>query len=151
MDGEDNITLSEGRGPTSSGLCVTVSEGACRKANSTHRKFTRRSMQDYAGVPSRENEGYWLAVESDRGVGPDTVHASGRRLSESRMRANLTSSSMWQGMETRTCPRRHPLTLPANPYNAGLLVYPGPGFGKNDRNSMSGPLNSIGSPLSILQ
>ena len=55
-------------------------------------------MQGYAGVPSRENERYWLAVESDKDVGPGTVHAPGRRLSESRMMANLTYGSMWEGM-----------------------------------------------------
>jgi len=30
-----------------------------------------------------------------------TLKAEGRRLSESRMRANLTYGSRWQGMETR--------------------------------------------------
>jgi RNA-directed DNA polymerase len=41
------------------------------------------------------------------------LKAAGRRLPESRMRENLTSGSMWQGMETRlTMPRRHSLTLP---------------------------------------
>src|SRR3989304_2960626 len=61
-----------------------------------------------------------------------TLNAAGRRLSESRMRENLMSGSMWQGMKTRqgdgtealseemesngsATPksRRHPLTLPA--------------------------------------
>src|SRR3990172_9770338 len=60
-----------------------------------------------------------------------TLKAAGRRLSESRMRENLMSGSMWQGMKTRhgdgtealseemesngsATPksRRHPLTLP---------------------------------------
>jgi hypothetical protein len=64
----------------------------------------------------------------------NNLKAPGRRLSESRMRENLMSGSMWQGMETRqgdgtealsqeteingsATPksRRHPLTLPANP------------------------------------
>ncbi len=100
-DDKDNITLSEGRDPTSTKSSETVSEGACRKANSTHRKLTRRSAQDYAGVPSRESERYRLDVESGKDIGTETVHASGRRLSESRMRANLTYGSRWQGMETR--------------------------------------------------
>lgn len=43
-----------------------------------------------------------------------TLKAARRRLSESRMRENLTSDSRWQGMETRTHPRRHPLTLRAD-------------------------------------
>ena len=44
-----------------------------------------------------------------------TLKTAGRRLSESRMRENLTSGSRWQGMETRrTMPRRHSLTLPCD-------------------------------------
>ena len=61
------------------------------------------------------------------------LEAPGRRLSESRMRKNLMSGSMWQGMKTRhgdgtealseemesngsATPKsmRHPLTLPAD-------------------------------------
>jgi len=68
-----------------------------------------------------------------RSMRSQALNAAGRRLSESRMRENLTYGSRWQGMETRIwCGqlrhsqrkqrvnrlprlslRRHPLTLPA--------------------------------------
>jgi len=43
------------------------------------------------------------------------------------MRENLTSGSMWQGMETRRMPRRHSLTLPLDggdslPFSGILLA-----------------------------
>jgi hypothetical protein len=53
-----------------------------------------------------------MAVSKKAGLA-EILKAPGRRLSESRMRENLMSGSMWQGMETRhTMPRRHSLTLP---------------------------------------
>ena len=42
--------------------------------------------------------GVLLQSRNVRGI---TSKAAGRRLSESRMRENLTSGSRWQGMETR--------------------------------------------------
>jgi hypothetical protein len=41
-----------------------------------------------------------------------SLNAPGGRLSESRMRENLTYGLMWQGMESWLLPWRHPLTLP---------------------------------------
>ena len=38
-----------------------------------------------------------------RGMQDMALKAPGGRLSESRMRENLTYGSRWQGMETRTC------------------------------------------------
>src|SRR3990172_11963656 len=70
-----------------------------------------------------------------------TLNAAGRRLSESRMRENLMSGSMWQGMKTRqgdgtealseemesngsATPksRRHPLTLPADKWDSARFL-----------------------------
>src|SRR3990170_4756742 len=70
-----------------------------------------------------------------------TLNAAGRRLSESRMRENLMSGSMWQGMKTRqgdgtealseemesngsATPksRRHPLTLPADKWESARFT-----------------------------
>jgi len=71
----------------------------------------------------------------------ETLKAPGRRLSESRMRENLTSGSRWQGMETRIrCRlvrhshgngeitgmpnlnlRRHSLTLPVDALEAAWI------------------------------
>jgi len=79
-----------------------------------HPKKTHEKVgADYAGKPNRESEGYKLYVVSDRGIDAGTVHAIGRRLSESRMRETLTYGSRWQGMETRIINlKRYSLTLP---------------------------------------
>ena len=46
VDSKDNITLQEGRNPTSAASSGTVSDGACpKRANNTHRKLTRTSAQ----------------------------------------------------------------------------------------------------------
>src|SRR3989337_2561091 len=69
-----------------------------------------------------------------------TLNAAGRRLSESRMRENLMSGSMWQGMKPRhgdgtealseemesngsATPksRRHPLTLPVDLWDSAAF------------------------------
>ena len=45
--------------------------------------------------------GAGLMWQADKAAVTGTTKASGRRLSESRMRENLTYGSRWQGMETR--------------------------------------------------
>jgi len=44
--------------------------------------------------------GAGLMWQADKAAVTGTMKASGRRLSESRMRENLTYGSRWQGMET---------------------------------------------------
>ena len=64
----------------------------------------------------------WIGILlPTRNMCGQTLKAPGRRLSESRMRENLMSGSMWQGMETRISssnPRRHPLTLPPDRWDS---------------------------------
>ena len=72
----------------------------------------------FSGLDNSTWTGLLLPTRSMCG---QTLKAIGRRLSESRMRENLMSGSMWQGMETRRSwfnPRRHSLTLPADRVNA---------------------------------
>ena len=101
MDSEDNITWQEGRDPTSTVPSGEVSDGACpKRANNTHRKLTRtpaQAMPESQAKAALDSGLVWQAEKEERAR---AVQATGRRLSESRMRANLTSGSRWQGMET---------------------------------------------------
>lgn len=102
-DGWDNKTHSEGRVSTSTKFSEEVSDGACRKANSTTRQITRTPAQTI--LESQETDLkrldlIWQVTEKVETM--NVLNTPRRRLSESRMRENLMSGSMWQGMETRT-------------------------------------------------
>ena len=112
--------------------------GACLKRPTTPPgkpgQGTRTQAQAMPESQKAETElsGTDVAV-SKKARAEETLKAPGRRLSESRMRENLTSGSRWQGMEIRqgdgtealsqetesngSAPpksRRHPLTLLAD-------------------------------------
>ena len=57
----------------------------------------------------------------NRSMCGQALKAAGRRLSESRMRENLMSGSMWQGMETRVARPQAPFPDPT-PANAAGQV-----------------------------
>ena len=110
------------------------------KANHTHRRITRTSARTMPESQKAEAGlcGTDVAVSKEARA-EETLKTIGRRLLESRMRENLTSGSMWQGMETgqgdgtealseemesngSATPksRRHPLTLPADQTGGGF-------------------------------
>ena len=113
-DGQDNITCSEGRVSALTTLSEEVSVGACRKANHTQRQNTRTPAQAILGGQKELTASSGLILCGGRGkkyaknallpkrkMRIKALKAARRRLSESRMRENLTSGSRRQGMETR--------------------------------------------------
>ena len=72
-----------------------------QRANNTRRKLTRtpaQAMPESQAEAALDSGLMWQAEKEER---VRAVQATGRRLSESRMRENLTYGSRWQGMETR--------------------------------------------------
>jgi len=93
----------EGRVSTSTKFSEDVSDGACRKANSTTRQITRTPAQTILESQEANVERLdliWQVIEKVETM--DVLNTPRRRLSVSRVRKNLMHGSMWQGMETRT-------------------------------------------------
>ena len=111
-------------------VCTRTAEAVGAKAE---KKMERERLSD---LDSAKRVGVLLPDRKMRGA---TLKAARRRLSESRMRENLTYGSRWQGMETRIWHgqlrhsqrkqrvnrlpglslRRYSLTLPGDPAGAG--------------------------------
>jgi len=69
--------------------------------NNTQGEITRTSARTKSVCQVVTEIGAGLMWQADKAAVMGTMKASGRRLSESRMRENLTYGSRWQGMETR--------------------------------------------------
>jgi hypothetical protein len=81
-----------------------VSDGACphrMRDNHTQSEITRTSARTMSVCQVVTETGAGLMWQADKAAVTGTAKAAGRRLSESRMRENLTYGSRWQGMETR--------------------------------------------------
>ena len=75
------------------------------RANNTRQKSHETSSADCTLRPRGNaivavGPFLWGILEKTNAIA--TLHAARRRLSESRMRENLTYGLMWQGVETRT-------------------------------------------------
>ncbi len=81
-DGEDNITLSEGRDPASAVSSGTVRDGD----NYTQSEITRTSAQTMPVCQVVTEIGAGLMWQANKAAVAGTANATGRRLSESRMR-----------------------------------------------------------------
>jgi len=92
-DGEDNITSSEGRDPTSAVSSGAVSDGACphrMRDNHTQSEITRTSARTMPVCQVVTDIGAGLMWQADKAALTGAAKATGRRLSESRMRENRT-------------------------------------------------------------
>jgi len=70
-------------------------QGDLEKAQEIRRKLYLRAKRVKTELSGSE------VAESKEARAVETLNTPGRRLSESRMRENLMSGSMWQGMKTR--------------------------------------------------
>ena len=97
----ETTQLDVGKGrvlqPRQAGRYVTVH---ARKGQQHPEKHHENFSADETRVPKGQEPLAWLDVASREGERMKALTASGRRLSESLLRANRMSGSRWQGVET---------------------------------------------------